>query len=103
MNRIFLFLGTTLCLAQLCSCTTEADVKHPTVAQQDQLDVQWGLPPRQSKGGAKRLYATPENINLPPSAPEAAAGTPPATLPTTPVPAGSAPAAPVDGNANTLR
>lgn len=84
MNRIFLTLGVALSLFQLCSCATDADVKHPTVAQQDQLDVQWGLPPRQSKGGAKRLYATPENINLPPSTGGAGATAPAAPSQITP-------------------
>jgi hypothetical protein len=32
------------------------DSRYPTVAQQDQLDVQWGLPPRKAKGAPKRTF-----------------------------------------------
>lgn len=81
MNRIVLTLGSLLAAIQLSSCTTAVDVKHPTVEQQDQLDVQWGLPPRQSKGGAKRLYAAPDG------APAAQPGAAPQSLPVTPPPA----------------
>jgi len=84
MNRIVLTLGISLAAAQLSSCTTAVDVKHPTVAQQDQMDVQWGLAPRQPKGGAKRLYAAPDNGGLIP--PDAAQPGAPQTLPTTPAP-----------------
>jgi len=82
MNRIVLTLGVVLATVQLSSCTTAVDVKHPTVAQQDQLDVQWGLAPRQSKGGAKRLYAAPDGL---PAQDPAQSGAP-QTLPTTPAP-----------------
>jgi hypothetical protein len=83
MNRILLALGIPLIAIQLSSCAGTVDVKHPTVAQQDQLDVQWGLPPRQVKGGAKRLYATPDgqSATAVETAPEPAA---PAALPTPP-------------------
>ena len=38
----------------LSSCGSfHADVTNPTVAQMDALDVQWGLPPRKPKGGAR--------------------------------------------------
>lgn len=76
----------------LPSCSSNRiDVKHPTVAQMDQLDVQWGLPPRQNKGGAKRLMPTPESLNLPPSLDAATAPMAPQTLPTTVAPAPVAP------------
>ncbi len=32
------------------------DSSYPTVAEQDRLDTQWGLPPRKSKGAPKRSF-----------------------------------------------
>lgn len=83
MNRIVLIPGIMLVAIQFSSCTTAVDVKHPTVEQQDQLDVQWGLPPRQAKGGAKRLYAAPDGAGAAAALP----GSAPQSLPTTPAPA----------------
>ncbi|MBL9115179.1 MAG: hypothetical protein JNJ83_09225 [Verrucomicrobiaceae bacterium] len=54
MNRLLLSLFAAAFCFCLVSCDS-FDVKHPTVSQMDELDVQWGLSRRVPKGGAKRL------------------------------------------------
>jgi hypothetical protein len=50
----------------LTSCESgKIDVRNPTADQLDALDVQWGLPKRQPKGGAKRMLPSPEAMNMP--------------------------------------
>ena len=93
MTHRSLALTLLALITLLSSCDTgRSDVKHPTIAEQDQMDVQWGLTPRQTKGGAKRLMPTVENMNLPPNQPVSAPATmAPQTLPsaTAPAPAAS--------------
>lgn len=41
----------------LVSCSFHsADLKYPTVAQADEMDVQWGLPKRKPRGGPKQFF-----------------------------------------------
>jgi hypothetical protein len=71
MTRISAILLIISALS-LSSCQSgRIDVKHPTADQLDALDVQWGLPKRQPKGGAKRLLPSPEAMNLPATVPAA--------------------------------
>ncbi len=39
-----------------CSSGGRADATNPTIAEMDQLDVQWGLPQRKSRGAPRRTY-----------------------------------------------
>lgn len=39
-----------------CGSTGSIDVENPTVSQMDQMDVQWGLSPRRSRGAPKRSF-----------------------------------------------
>ncbi len=59
----YYFIPLFASLLLLTSCETAADVRNPTISDQDRLDVQWGLPKRESKGAAKRV--TPSQLNLP--------------------------------------
>jgi hypothetical protein len=43
-----------ICGLTACGSTSKVDVKYPTVQQMDALDVQWGLPPRKSRGTPSR-------------------------------------------------
>jgi hypothetical protein len=98
MIRLFIPLFVACLGFSLVGCGSY-DVKHPTVAQMDELDVQWGLTKRVPKGGAKRLLnpdaAAAMGVSTPatptPAAP-ATGATPPAaaTMPTAPAPAPSA-------------
>lgn len=48
----------TLAIAALCQCESAigpVDSRHPSVEQQDALDVQWGLQPRRTKGSPRRI------------------------------------------------
>lgn len=40
----------------LISCGHNADLKYPSVAQADEMDVQWGLPKRKTRGGPKQFF-----------------------------------------------
>jgi hypothetical protein len=40
----------------LISCGHNADLKYPSVAQADEMDVQWGLPKRKARGGPKQFF-----------------------------------------------
>ena len=44
-------------LTLACSSSGPVDVKYPTVAQMDALDVQWGLPKRKARGTPSRMYS----------------------------------------------
>ena len=104
------FLPTLACVAMLSSLTScqfgggKVEAVNPTVAELDALDVQWGLPPRKSRGGPRRTFqfvepspgsAAPAS-NAPASAPaatvparETVRGAPPVSL--NPEPPASAP------------
>jgi hypothetical protein len=42
----------------LSSCGSgQVDVRYPTVQQMDEMDVQWGLPKRKSRGAPSRAYS----------------------------------------------
>lgn len=53
---------TRLLLAALLSLSTvsctfhSADLWYPTVAEADEMDVQWGLERRKARGGPKNFY-----------------------------------------------
>lgn len=82
--------------AVLSSCGTSGDVMNPTISQMDKLDVQWGLPPRQSKGVPRRNNAPQELLNTAPpsnSLPPPAAYNAPAPASSQPPAAASQPAA----------
>lgn len=78
--RSLFLLACAFSLLSLSSCnfTGKADAVNPTVAELDRLDVQWGLEPRKSKGGPRRVYqyvdngaSTPASAAAPaPAAPE---------------------------------
>ena len=55
----FAFLTSVLAACALSSCSSSGpvDVRNPTVQQMDDLDVQWGLPRRKSRGTPTRSYA----------------------------------------------
>ena len=104
------FLPTLACVAMFSSLTScqfgggQVEAVNPTVAELDALDVQWGLPPRKSRGGPRRTFqfvepspgsASPAS-NAPASAPaatvparETVRGAPPVSL--NPEPPASAP------------
>lgn len=61
LSRLFATAGVAALLPlSFTSCGTGGDgpiaAEFPTVSQMDQLDVQWGLPPRKSRGGPRRSY-----------------------------------------------
>jgi hypothetical protein len=82
----------------LVSCGHNADLKYPTVAQADDMDVQWGLPKRKARGGPKQYFqsntaaAAAAGYSGQPEAPPAAA--PAASAAPAPAPAAPAPAQP---------
>ena len=55
-NRASILAAFFLSSLGLASCGSNVDVKYPTVQQLDDMDVQWGLPRRESKGGPSRTY-----------------------------------------------
>jgi hypothetical protein len=75
------FLRSTLLALPLfalvsCSSGGRADATNPTVAEMDQLDVQWGLPQRKSRGAPRRTYqytAPSPSYSMPAEAPPLAA------------------------------
>jgi hypothetical protein len=56
--RSLFLLACASSLLSLSSCNIagKADAVNPTVSELDRLDVQWGLEPRKSKGGPRRVY-----------------------------------------------
>ncbi len=52
-------------LLNSCSSMGEGhvDLVNPTASQMDQMDVQWGLPKRASRGTPKRYFAVPEGTS----------------------------------------
>ena len=89
-NGAPLLLALTIAALGLVSCDTPADVKYPTVQQLDDLDVQWGLPRRVSKGGPSRTYSydpAADNARRSPSGsmPAVPANTPAAPAPEVPL------------------
>jgi hypothetical protein len=74
----------------LSSCGTSGDVINPTISQMDKQDVQWGLPPRQSKGSPRHTNAPQELLNTAP--PSSAPAYAPAPAAASPAAAPSAPA-----------
>ena len=93
--RYFLSLLVSL---MVVSCGHRADLKYPTVQQADDMDVNWGLERRKTRGGPKQFFqsrsagtaATGFNEGVP-AAPTAAG--PATAAPTSPaaVPAQAAP------------
>lgn len=72
-----IFLRSTLLALPLlalvsCSFGVRADATNPTIAEMDQLDVQWGLTQRKSRGAPRRTYqytAPPPSYSMPAEAP----------------------------------
>ena len=61
MKSLSLFITAILALTLLPSCGSgpgRIDARNPSISQMDELDVQWGLPRRTSRGTPKRLYPT---------------------------------------------
>lgn len=99
MKFLSLFSAAILALVFLPSCGSgpgHVDARNPTISQMDNLDVQWGLPRRTTRGTPKRLYptlpgeSTPASDGavaptLPPAQPAAAASPAPAAQPQAPV------------------
>jgi len=80
--------AATACAASLCllsSCETgggKIEAVNPTVAEMDQLDVQWGLQPRRARGNPRRSYAAPSpSTSYTPAAPVREPVTQPAPAP----------------------
>jgi hypothetical protein len=99
MKSLSLFITTILALTLLPSCGTgpgRIDARNPSISQMDELDVQWGLPRRTSRGTPKRLYPTlPGETAVGASASAAPLSASPSAAPTTT----SAPAATVQPQA----
>jgi hypothetical protein len=79
--RSFFLLACASSLLSLSSCGLggRADAVNPTVSELDRLDVQWGLEPRKSKGGPRRVYQYVDTgAATPAAAPSSGAATPPA-------------------------
>lgn len=55
-SLFFLACASSLMSLSSCNITGRADAVNPTVSELDRLDVQWGLEPRKSKGGPRRVY-----------------------------------------------
>jgi hypothetical protein len=70
-----------ICGLTACGSTGKVDVKYPTVQQMDALDVQWGLPPRKSRGTPTRSLTY-----------DVAGGTAPTQVQSAPAPSAPAPA-----------
>ena len=60
MKHSALILPVVMACAMLsltsCGTGSKVDLKYPTVKQMDEMDVQWGLPRRQSRGTPTRSY-----------------------------------------------
>jgi hypothetical protein len=77
LRSIFLFAcASSLVSLSSCNLTGKADVVNPTVSELDRMDVQWGLEPRKSKGGPRRVYqyedtgaSAPASVSAPSPAP----------------------------------
>lgn len=55
------FLAAAACAAfaltlPSCAGSGRIDATNPTVSDMDRLDVEWGLPPRKSRGAPKRTF-----------------------------------------------
>lgn len=94
MKFLSLFSAAILALVFLPSCGSgpgRVDARNPTISQMDDLDVQWGLPRRTSRGTPKRLYptlpgeSTPEASSAAPAPTQPAASPAPAAQPQAPV------------------
>jgi hypothetical protein len=99
MKSLSLFITAILALTLLPSCGSgpgRIDARNPSISQMDELDVQWGLPRRTSRGTPKRLYPTlPGETAVGASASAAPLSASPSAAPTTT----SAPAATVQPQA----
>ncbi|GEP43993.1 hypothetical protein [Brevifollis gellanilyticus] len=73
-----------------CGLGNRVDVTNPTISEMDTLDVQWGLPPRKSKGGPRRNY---QYMDTGSGGGGAAAAAAPASAPARETVSGPAPAA----------
>jgi hypothetical protein len=84
--RLPLMALSFLALLPLAACSTDpVDVRHPTVQQMDDLDVQWGLPKRKPRGTPSRSYNYDGGV-APIQAPVNAASVAPPTVPALPDP-----------------
>ncbi len=105
LSRLLPLLACITSLGLLTSCQfgESADAVNPTVAQMDALDVRWGLPPRKSKGGPRRVFQYIDNgsrTSAGSAAPSTPAEAPARETVNTPPPAAAAPAAPAQVPAN---
>jgi len=78
-SRFFPALASAALLVNLTSCQFgggRIEAVNPTVAEMDALDVQWGLPPRKSRGGPRRSYRFVEPSSSAGGAPASAAEAP---------------------------
>jgi hypothetical protein len=102
MKSLSLFITAILALTLLPNCGSgpgHIDARNPSISQMDELDVQWGLPRRTSRGTPKRLYPTlpgetavgasasaaPVSAAAPSAAPAATSAPAPAVQPQAPV------------------
>lgn len=85
-NGAPLLLALLTATLGLASCDTPANVKYPTVQQLDDLDVQWGLPRRVSKGGPSRTYAYDPAADTARRSPSGSVPAVPANNPAAPAP-----------------
>ncbi len=86
--KLLTALFTASALLGLVACGSgNVDVRYPTVQQLDDLDVQWGLPRRASRGNPSRTYSAPQSFS---SGAAPVAGSP--ALPDPPLEASAQPA-----------
>lgn len=89
--RHFFVLITTLVLV---SCGHQADLKYPTVQQADDMDVNWGLERRKTRGGPKQFFQSRSTAAAAAGFTDDAAAAPAPAAPAPAAPAAPAPAAP---------
>ena len=86
--RLFLAALSASFLMTGCGALQHVDSRYPTIAQQDAMDVSWGLPPRKSRGNPKLRYqydSRSADYSAPTPAPASAPAPAPAPAPT-PIP-----------------
>ncbi len=106
LKLFFLCITGTILTLPLVSCTGGADVVNPTVAQMDQLDEQWGLGKRRTRGTPQRRmqYRADEDFGGSASLPAPAMRAPSETINPAPPPSEAPPSRQVDPNTiNSLR
>lgn len=91
VHRLFTVLSSLALLSlSACSSNGPVDVRHPTVQQMDDMDVQWGLTRRKPRGTPSRSYNYDGGV-APVQAPVSAPQSAPVAVPALPDPPLEAP------------